>query len=69
MHYYLINLRKLERIVLLKLWQNKEGQNLFEMLTKNDVPFSVSSCKKDNIFGKHLNDLKQISAFLISLGL
>jgi hypothetical protein len=36
------------------------------MSTKNDVFFSVASCKKDIIFGGHF---KQISALPISLGL
>ena len=55
-----------KKATLLKLWQNKKGSDLFEMLAKNDVFLSAASCKKDIIFGGHL---KQISALLISLEL
>ena len=51
--------------MVLKLWQNKKDQNLFEMPTKNNTFFSVARCKKDIIFGGRL---KQIMVLLISLG-
>ena len=38
--------------LILKLWQNKKGRNLFEMPTKNDVFFSAGSWEKD--IGGHL---------------